>query len=404
LLKKCFGLILKDLWFYLEVNLFLVLTVSLIAALLFFQLVLASSVNQAINVGFSLLNADFLLVPAGKGEKVSRALVTGEPVKFYFSNEGISERLRRVRGVDKVAPLLILESAPASCCTAGNVLLVAIDPELDFSLSPWIKKKIGGKLGKDELIVGNNVKRPLGLNLRFYNHRFKVKGALEPVGLGFYDNGVFMRLADAYRMAEETKYKKFTRRLDIKSGEVSALLIQQKSGFNREKVKSLLKKEALGLEIVELNPLAARARQKLSRVSTLLEVYFIFFSLVLLLILSLVFYLQLLRRERTLGMLEALGASRETLYLLVISEVGLVGLLAGFLGALAGWIILNSFYLYLLNHLEIPFVFPSNPALFKAFLMVILTSLLFSFLGSLYALYRLSREETYSLIREGKGG
>lgn len=404
MLKKYFYLLFKDIWFYLEVNLFLVAAVSLIATLLFVQVVLVSSASQSIEVGFSLLNADYLVVPAKKSLAISRALVTGEPFKFYFSSKRIFEKVRKVEGVGKVAPLLILESAPASCCTAGNVLLVGIDPQLDFSLSPWIKQKIGGKLGKDEIIVGNNVRCPLGLNLRFYNHRFKVKGRLEPVGLGFYDNGVFMRLEDAYQMAEETRFKKFTRRLNLKRGEVSVLVVQQKAGFKREELLKSLKKEASGFDLVELNPVANRARQKLSQISTLLSWYFSFFSLVLLLILSLIFYLQLVRRERTLGMLEALGASRKTLYLLVLSEVGLIGLLAGILGALTGWLILSSFYLYLLNYLELPFVSPGGLVLLKATFLVILTSLLFSFSGSLYALYRLSREETYSLIREGKGG
>lgn len=403
MLKEFFYFIFKDLWFYLEINLFVVFAVSLVAATFFCQLLFVKSASKAIQVGFSLFNADYLLVPKGKAKSIYKTIITGEPVRFYFNRE-VLVKVKNVEGVEKVAPLLILESAPASCCTAGNVLLVGFDPKSDFSLTPWVKKILGGGIKRDEIIVGDNVKRPLGLNLRFYNHLFKVKGSLEPLGLGFYDNGVFMRVDDAYRMAEETKHKKFTRRLNIKKGEISAVLVQQVPGFNRQKVKEALKTKLRKFDLVELGPVAASARKKVSKITSLLNFYIALLFLVLLIVLSLVFYLQIRRRERTIGLLEAVGASRKLVYLLVLTEAGLVGLFGALLGIAVGWVLISSFCLYINHQMEIPFVLPDFLVFFRAGALVVLVFIAVSLLGSVYGLYYIAAQDPYQIIREGKNG
>ncbi len=401
--KKFFYFIFKDLWFYLEINLFVVFAVSLISAALFCQLVFTNSANKAIQVGFSLLNADYLLVPKGKEKSINKTIITGKPVRFYFSQEALV-KVKNFEGVEKVSPLLILESVPASCCTAGNVLLVGIDPKSDFSLTPWVRKALGEEIEKDEIIVGNNIKRPLGLNLRFYGHRFKVKGYLEPLGLGFYDNGVFMRLDDAYQMAEETKFKKFTRRLKIKRGEISAILIQQKPEFSREEVIRNIKNKLSEFDLVELDPIAASARKKISKISLLLTYYIALLFMVLIIVLGLVFYLQMRKRERTIGLLEAIGASRKLVYLLVLSEAGLLGLIGSLLGIAIGWLLISSFYLYINHQLQIPFVLPDFFTFFRGGLLVVLVFLAVSLLGSSYSLIYLAAQDPYQIIREGKNG
>jgi putative ABC transport system permease protein len=85
-----------------------------------------------------------------------------------------------------------------------------------------------------------------------------------------------------------------------------------------------------------------------------------------------------LDRTRELGMLRAIGFTREQLRKLVVSEAGMMGFIAGAFGVLAGigfTLVITKILLPEVIGWTTPFVFPTQSAIFGFFLALIVSML-----------------------------
>jgi putative ABC transport system permease protein len=387
-------LLLKDLFHLPEVSLAVFFAVSLAVSSLFFSLLFFKGVNSGIITGLSRLGADLVVVPKGKGSVFQETLVSGKPSLFYFSD--ISKELLKIEGVRGASPQLFIESAPASCCTEGNVFLVAIDSRTDFIISPWIFK---GKrsLEGDEVITGFNVKRPVGLHLFFYNHRYKVVANLEETGWGFFDNGVFLSLKTAYKMAAESLKREDTRDLYLFPPKVSAIFLKVEE--NPLKIKEEIEKRFSQVEVVEMSTLLPKVRKNFHSLSRGLFVVSSLLWMIVVILVGTLFYLMGERRKKEMALFRAIGGTKKALFKIVLLEAIFLSLGGGVAGILLGALISFLFREYLIVVLKTPFVFPSLLESTVLAFFVMFLSILVGSLASLYPAYFISSKEPQDGLR-----
>jgi|Deesub1362A_J573_1020465.scaffolds.fasta_scaffold00446_28 putative ABC transport system permease protein len=386
-------LLLKDLFHLPEVSLAIFFAVSLAVSSLFFSLLFFKGVNSGIKTGLSRLGADLVVVPKGKGSNFQETLISGKPNLFYFSD--ISKELLKINGVEKASPELFIKSVPASCCTEGNVFLISIDPETDFIISPWIFK--GEKsLKGDEVITGFNVKRPVGLHLFFYNHRYKVVANLQETGWGFFDNGVFLPLETAYKMAAESLRREDTRNLYLSPPQVSAIFLRVN---DPPQVKEEIEKRYNYVEVVEMSALLPKVRQNFSSLSRGLFVVSGLLWMIVVVLVGALFYLMGERRKREMALFRAIGGTKKTLFKIVLFEAIFLSLGGGIVGILLGALISFLFRTYLIVVLKTPFLFPSSLESLPLAFLVLLFSVLAASLASLYPASFISSKEPQDGLR-----
>ena len=147
------------------------------------------------------MGADIVVVPEGAQADLEGALLMGVPANFWMPEEVIGQ-LAAIPGVEAVSPQVYLSTlVGASCCSVSQMFMVAYDPETDFTLKPWLEKKIPGGLARGEVIGGDYIfATEENDGIYIYGDRVTLKGNLEPTGTGL-DQTLFFTLETAQDMA-----------------------------------------------------------------------------------------------------------------------------------------------------------------------------------------------------------
>ena len=135
-------------------------TLSLVAAVaistgaVFASAVLMRSIEISMDLGFSRLGADLLVVPEGTLTNITPALLTAEPSELTL-DMSLATRLARLKGVNRIAPQLIFRTDASGYGAAHeSVDLVAFDPSHDLTIQPWLDERLARPLRRGDIIVG----------------------------------------------------------------------------------------------------------------------------------------------------------------------------------------------------------------------------------------------------------
>jgi putative ABC transport system permease protein len=330
-------------------------TVALAAGSAAFAATSARGFSAAFEAGIARAGADIVIAPEGSSAALRRMLVTGQPAALSFPDP--TPRVRAVPGVTEAAAQRFVASAQASCCSAGDVLIVAFDPETDFMIAPWLRR---GTLARDaqSVTVGANLKQPVGLNLAFYGTQLNVTGALAPTGWGFFDNAAFVTGGAIGRMVAAGQEQKGVARLDAPPSVVSVVWVRTEGDptLVAERLRDVLP----DADVVELSTFLPTVRSSAASLGRALRAVALALSLAAALVIAGVFALGVERRGRDLALLRACGASRRTLALAVLAQAALVGGVAGLAGGLAGSLAASSFALATTVSAQVPVLPPSG--------------------------------------------
>ena len=117
-------------------------------------------------------------------------------------------------------------------------------------------------------------------------------------------------------------------------------------------------------------------------------------------LIGLVFSMAAYERRRELGVLRALGATRNFVLRSRLTEAGLLALGGGVAGVVVVAIGLSVFRKAIFDNLGIPFVFPDVPGLLLQVGLGLLLALLSVTLAALIPAYRISHEDPAAAMRE----
>ena len=346
------------------------------------------------------LGADIIVVPSQAQSKVSfqNMFLQGTTGAFYMNASALEQALE-VEGVEKAAPQTFLASLKADCCSI-KIQVIGIDPELDFTVQPWIARSLSRGLGDMDVAVGCKVEAEVGEIIRIYDQRCKVVARLEATGTGL-DTAVYCNMETMHALLSAAEAKGVSHKIESGDEVISAIYVKVKDGCDIDKVNSLLNGHIRKVTAVRTRSMITGVSDSLSGVSRTITLLIAAVWGLALIILLLISVLIIRERVREFAVLRLVGASRGMLGRMVLTESSLCGLLGGLIGVGAAALLLFPFAQLIESALQLPYLMPSAAVILLLALGTVLLAVAVSALSSMIAAYRLSRVDPGTTLREG---
>jgi putative ABC transport system permease protein len=377
-----------------------IFSISVITSILVLALILGTGAAYSLQTGLSRLGADLLVVPKESLINLKSALITGEPSAFYL-DDTLVMRIRELPGVKLVAEQVFLVSATGECCILGNSFLIGFNPKDDFTVLPWVRERLSKEFPEDGAIVGHDTPWKLGETIFFYNVALTVWGRLERTGIGIYDNAIFFHINKAYEMSDKSQ----TSSVPLKPlrGKVSAILVQLEPGAKIPFVTFSIFKLDPNVKIVTTGSIITEARQIL--IGVMYGILAIVIALIISNVLNIytVFSAIVNERVKEIGILRAIGASKLSIFKLILYESIITCLIGGILGIIMGLILLRIFqrsWIFYLKLVNVPFNLPPLWLILLIINIVIIVTFIMSLVGAYLPAKRASEISPYDAIRE----
>jgi len=381
-------------------TLVLLLLVAVVTGTLLGATIFISGMKNALKIGTYRLGADVLVVPEKNEMQAKAALLSGEPTSFSM-NKDIYDRVKEIEGVKKASVQLFIKPTSFTCCYNVETFLVAFDPQSDFTVMPWLQKKLKAPLSDEEVIVGSAMPVVTGDWLPFFGTPFTVAGTLEPTGMKFFDQSIFMTLNAAYAMAEHSKTKSI-QPLEMEKDQVSAVLVQVQDGFTPERIAIRIEHAVDGVKAIASDEVTSTVRRQLSGLLKGILIISGVLWILSLLMIGFAFYMIVNERQRELGLLRAMGATKGHVFSLIVTEAVILSVAGGLTGIAAGGAILFALKGIIVQSLKLPYLLPSVPVLAELITGALIFSVLTGLLASVLPAFFASSMEPYDAIRKGE--
>lgn len=375
--------------------------IMLLAGLMLSSTLVLRGMESGLRTGMERLGADIIVVPYHGFEPIvaKGALLTSEPVSGHWMRADNLDRIAQVEGVERVSPQIYLQPVTGTpFCSAEELYMVAFDPKTDFTIQPWLKEKLNRPLGLWEAIGGNCVAAAPGAPITLNGYQLNLVGKLHPIGM-WLDRTIFFSLetAEAMKKVPETGSVIPS---DMPDNAISAIIVEAKPGYSIE---------TLGIEVMLAAPatwsirstqlMRLLAAQRAGLLRTLFAMLGIVWALVIVLT-GLIFSLMVTERRREIGMLRAVGASRNFIFRLFLSESFSLAVGGAVIGIILAAIIVYVIKSWLMSTLGIEFLMPSLLDLLALMGIILVASLIIALPALLYPAVRASRIDPAEAMRE----
>jgi putative ABC transport system permease protein len=326
-------------------------------------------------------------------------LLMGVPTSVWMSRDKVKQ-VAAVPGVAAVSPQLYLTSlSNASCCSVPEMLMVAYDPQTDFTLRPWLLKNLPEGLKLGEGVGGTYVFTPEGeQNIKLYGYFITLKGNLEPTGTNL-DRTMFFTFDTARDMARISRTMA-EKPLEYLPDSISAVLVKVTPGTSAHDVAVQIVKDVPGVTPIESpNLFLAFRKQIMGLLGAMLGVLAITTVLSLVLV-GLVFSMAANERRREMGVLRALGATRNFVFRILLTEAALLALAGAVPGLLLAAFSVYLFRSLIIRSIGVPFLYPSPLPLLALLAAGVLLALAGVTLAASLPAFRISRLDAAVAMRE----
>jgi putative ABC transport system permease protein len=375
---------------------------AITAFILFTSYFFVHSMERSIAASSSRLGASLMVVPKGFGGQAGDMIISGMPTQFYMP-ETVLDKVRMISEVEAASPQLHLETVSTVCCqTSGDFPVVAYDPKTDFTLKNWTAAQ--KKIEKYDLIAGAEAG---GKNyiyhfdneymqewVTLFGKDFMLKNMIFPTGMGT-DKTLFITL-DA---ARELNHK--NNKLDFPENSISIILVKTKPGME-EFVKRQIERMNLGVDVVKGSGLQETVKSQIFPVKMM---SYMMIGLVLImsaLQVMTIFTALISERQKEIGMLRAMGASRAVTFRLLLMEAGFASVIGAAVGSLLAGAALYDNRILILQLLQLPMLFPDWPT---GLLIGAGTTVVTTFIAVFAAFFPIRstlKLQPYEAIREGE--
>jgi putative ABC transport system permease protein len=378
----------------------LISSIALVSGLLFAGAISMKSVMTSIVIGSQRLGADLMVVPEGYEEKARTTLIAGKPSVFYMPKD-ILEKVRRIKGVKQASPQLFIKSTQYPCCTYVDVLLVAFEPETDFTVKPWLQETIKRDLSKDEVIIGGSIPVSTGEKMTFFGKELTVVGSLQRTGLEYIDHAVYMTMETARDLIKVSKTKAYEP-LNISDDLYSTILVQLDEKVSPERAAVFIEYEIKGVKAITSQDVIGTVKRQLFALLKTLFGLGISLWIVTIILVGVVFSMIVNERQREIGILRSLGAKRSGVFYLITIEAFIISIIGGITGIIAGGIFLLLIKEPVRIAFNLPYLWPGTLFVIATGLIILLISIVTGTGTALYPAMRISRMEPYEAIRMGE--
>ncbi len=370
-----------------------------VAAFALFATLLLRGAATSLELAADRLGADIVVVPEGADIEMEGALLMGIPAHFWMPADRVEE-LAAIPGVEAVSPQIYLATlVGASCCSVSEMFMIAYDPQTDFTVRPWLERRLPGGLGLGEVIGGDYISATEGEDgILVYGDLVRLKGNLEPTGTGL-DQSLFFTLDTARDIARVSETEA-DEPLVLPPDQVSAVLVKTEPGTNTEEIAVEIYRTVPGVyPIQSANLFQSSRRQLTSLLNTVLIMMALIWPLAIVLI-GMVFLMAANERRRELGMLRALGATSRFVAGSLLTEAGLLALCGASVGVFLAVLALYLFRRLIMSSLGVPFLLPSPGSLALQIGVGLLLAMLSVLLAALLPAIKISRRDPAIAMRE----
>ncbi len=376
----------------------LAVIVGIFSCMLFGGAVVNANLREGLGALSGRMGADILIVPHGYEKSLQAALLRGEPGQFYIK-AGLADKIRSARHVAAASPQLFLTSLSAGCCTA-RVQLVGFDQNTDFSVAPWMQRKLDRPLQGAEVVAGSMIIPGVGERVTFFGKTYTIAAKMDRTGMGF-DSSVFMTLDAARSLMREAGL--VTGDADALEGYISSVMVKVRDGFDvRDAANELMRAHAVdyNLDMVVAANMLSSIAAGIRNMSLTLFGLACALGVIALITLFVVFSAGQNERKYEMGILRILGATRRKLAVLILAESLYVS--AG--GALGG-IGLAAALVFPFNSLigkclGLPFAQPSGPETAVLAAAAFLAAALVGPLACTWSVLSITRFDVHGIFRE----
>lgn len=302
-------------------------------------LALGSGVTGVINKQLQMLGSDLLIILPGKETNIVIGFVGGQKFKYTDVMD-----LERIPGVRMAAPF---DVGTLNAEFEGEKKAVLVHSSRWDRLRPIFEESVGAKIYKgawptDELsnevvagyLVANSVfrnKMQSGDEIIVQSKRLRVAGILQKMGTED-DNSLFMSW-DLYHAISGAKPGAMTAMVKVQPNENLDLVARQ--------IRFQLEKQKEVKDFTILTP--KKTTQIVGSILSIVELVLVIIAFVSLVVGAVgimnTMYTSVLERTKQIGIMKAVGASRDAIMTLFLVESGMIGLVGGVLGILLGLLV-----------------------------------------------------------------
>ena len=373
--------------------------IMIISGCLLTTTLLAMGQQHSLNVGLERLGADIMVVPAEKRVEAEDAFLTGKPVSDTWMPEENLDEVAKLEGVERVSPQLYLQTlGGASCCAVWELFIIAIEPETDFTIQPWLEEELNMPLGFMEAVGGEFVFIPTGeTGLLIYGTELDLVANLEPTGTGL-DQTSFITFETAQFLARES-ITKAAMPMEIPEGKISVIQVKVQPGYSIEDVASRITQELPGVYTITSLELTRTVYHQTAGLFYALMVTMLIIWVLASLLIGLVFFMMVNERRREIGTLRALGASTNFIFRMFVTESAILGVGGGIIGVIVATIFVYFFREFLMLTTGAPLLMPPLVSLLGLMLACLAVTLIVSLPALLYPAIRASRIDPAEVMR-----
>ncbi len=378
------------------------LAACLACGLVFAATAMLHSVDRTLDEAARRLGADIMVVPEGHRAEASKLLIAGQPSNFYM-NESVMPLIRGVDGVQIASPQLFLTSAELVCCSTPRVLLVGYDPATDFTVTPWVRYTHASVVeDAASVIVGSTTLYAVeGTYMTFYGKLFHMVSSIQPTGMGFLDDSIFMTLEDARDMVRISQ-ERSSSPLSVAPDQISSVLVKVRKRADVAAVADAIASIVPGVQVIQVPDLTVAVRRDIGASDWGIVAAGVASWLMTLLVVGVTFSLAVNERRREIGLLRAMGATKGHVIRLFVLEAMIVTLPGALFGVLGGWLVLGGYRQVASADMGVLTFLPPSPYVLVSFAAACVAAIVAS--GTLAALapaVRSARMDPYDAIREG---
>lgn len=379
------------------------LVIFILSGILMSISLLHGSLTQSVELSRKRLGADIMIVPSVHSAQAQDVFLLGSTGSFTMKDAAAFQRkvLDLYGGVEAVTPQLFVVSAPLSCCSVSDTMIVGYDPETDFVITPWIKEWKGARKkiqGRNEAVVGADILAGVGGRLKFYGREVLIIDKLERTGMRYLDSGIFMPMESVRKMITESESKAL-KTLSIGNDEISCLLIRLKTDMNPEVIALLLENDYPDKKALITSAMVRKTVNTLAIPLRGMALQYLLQWVASLILIGVVLKFSVDGRRTELGIMKALGATDMNIYSMLAIEVMVLSGLAGVAGIVSGLLIARIFARYAVLIMKIPVVLPDGVTVFMIAAGVFAVSLCSGIIPSLGSAWRSSRIEPFYMIK-----
>src|SRR5258707_5217446 len=244
-------------------TLLLLAAVAICSGAVFTGAVLLRSIESSMDVGFTRLGADLLIVPEGTLTNITAALLTAEPTDLTLDND-VLDRLASLKGVRRIAPQLIFRTDLSGYGARDeSVDLIAFDPERDLTVRPWLERRLDRPLRQGDVIVGGRREEPIGSELLLFGKPLIVYGKLGKTAVGTHERGLFISF-ETMDTLRATIQQICGTKAPLEPNKISGVLLELAPGATTQQVRFAILANVPGIKVVGGESMLTTIRQGLA--------------------------------------------------------------------------------------------------------------------------------------------